>query len=289
MEPPPERLYRFVQWELPWELGPSDGRYLVREHAGEEPRYVLVLSTLAAPRRKFGVGRRTREVEPEPPGSEAGLTRATLVDTETVDADQASSWLDAAGEDVTAHALVRLNEAIRAYRAAAADPYLREVAARHALVTRVGYGIGYEVADGRWQSARELKPSKDEGTRRARRQAALRPQERLAALLSGRDAVLACEELILRARLDLDSNHPREAALQAHIALEAAIVELQAWRGLRDLGERLAELDAHRDALASAANEAIQGGPSPQAIEAVKTGLERLEAALRARSASAQY
>jgi hypothetical protein len=31
-----ERFYTFVQFEFPWELGPEDGRYLLREHAGEE-------------------------------------------------------------------------------------------------------------------------------------------------------------------------------------------------------------------------------------------------------------
>ena len=43
--PPAERLYRFVQFEFPWALGPEDGRYLLREHAGEEPHHVLVLRT----------------------------------------------------------------------------------------------------------------------------------------------------------------------------------------------------------------------------------------------------
>ena len=59
----------------------------------------------------------------------------------------------------------------------------------------------------------------------------LRPQERLAAILGGRDVALACEELALRARLDADAGRWREAAFQLRVALEAAIAELGPWPG----------------------------------------------------------
>ena len=95
---------------------------------------------------------------------------------------------------------------------------------------RVGYGDGEHVAEGRWDGARELAPA-DRGARGARgRSAALRPQERLAALLGGRDAVLACEELALRARSDVDAGRHREAALQLRATFEAALAELEPWR-----------------------------------------------------------
>ena len=296
-EPPAERLYRFVQLEFPWALGPEDGRYLLRAHAGEEPHHVLVLRTLDPPLEPRGRGRRGRRApvaEPEPSVARPGVCRATVVDVAVVDDEAARAWLERAAGDGAAEtldeALQSVNDALRAHRAAAADPYVREVLAGHALVRRAGYGVGFEVADGRWTMARELpSASRSEGSRRARRLAALRPQERLAALLSGRDAVLACEELALRARLDLDWGRAREAAMQAHLAMEAAVVELQAFRGQRDVADRLAELDGYRDALAAAANEALQGGPSPATITAVGEALERLEAALRARAAGAQY
>ena len=69
-----------------------------------------------------------------------------------------------------------------------------------------GWGEGEQVADGRWLHARELPARARAGAARARRDrsAALRPQERLAALLGGRSTALLCEELTLRARLDLD-------------------------------------------------------------------------------------
>ena len=52
------------------------------------------------------------------------------------------------------------------------------------------------------------------------------PEERFAALLGGRESPLAAEELVLRARADLDAGRPREAALQARVALEALLAEL---------------------------------------------------------------
>ena len=72
-----------------------------------------------------------------------------------------------------------------------------------------------------------------------RRRSKHRPADRLAALLSGRDAVLACEELTLRARADLDRGREREAALQLEAALGAALAELAGWVSHGDLDVRL--------------------------------------------------
>ncbi len=101
--------------------------------------------------------------------------------------------------------------------------------------------------------------------------------------------MLACEELALRGRLDLDQERPREAALQVHLALEAALAELAAFRGQETVGRRLDELEAFRDALARAANESLQGGPSAATVTTITEALEKLEATLRARTASATY
>jgi hypothetical protein len=159
---------------------------------------------------------------------------------------------------------------------------VREVAREQALVVRVGVGEGEQVAEGRWTSALEL-PAPKAG--RGRRTAALRPQERLAALLGGRDAALACEELTLRARADLDAGELRQAAFQLRVALEAALAELEPWSGRGDLGERLAELRDERPAVGAAANAALQGGLDDTSIAEVERVLGRLEAALRARTA----
>jgi hypothetical protein len=166
-------------------------------------------------------------------------------------------------------------------RAATADPHVREVRREQAVVVRAGFGEGDQVADGRWVKALELPLV----TRRARRDAALRPQERLGALLGGRDAVLACEELALRARQDVDAGRRREAALQLDAALAAGLAELEPWSSRGDLAERLAELRDLRGAVQAAARAALQGGVEDEDDAAVRHGLQRLEAALRARTA----
>ena len=67
------------------------------------------------------------------------------------------------------------------------------------------------------------------------------PEERFAALLGGREQVLACEELVLRARADLDAGREREAALQARVALESLLAEMP-----EIPGERRPALEADR-------------------------------------------
>lgn len=281
-------IFRFVQWELAWPLGPDDGRYVLRDHAGGDAHHVLVVTTLETTRRR-GAGlarRRASPAAPEPEPAEVGITRVTLVDASPVEEAAAKDWLARATgkEDTYAvidEALTHLNRVLRAHRVATADFFVREVGPDAALVTRVGYGGGDHVAEGRWLEASELPTGK-----RPRREAALRPQERLAALLSARDAVLACEEMALRARGDLDLGHTREAALQVHLALEAAVAELSAWGDRPALAARLHDLDTRRDALSAAANEALQGGLSAATADTVRDGLEKVEAALRARTAA---
>ena len=83
------------------------------------------------------------------------------------------------------------------------------------------------------------------------------PLERLAAVLSGTEEVGVAEELVLRARLDLDADRPREAALQARIALEALLAEVPATRG---------ELAARAATSVTRHNAALRGDVSPARV-----------------------
>ncbi|HEY3020627.1 MAG TPA: hypothetical protein VGJ32_10560 [Solirubrobacteraceae bacterium] len=277
--------FRFVQLEYPWPLGPEDGRYVLRRHAGEEPDHVLVLRTLGAPQRRLLGGRRPRRAESEPPPAPVTTSRATLVDAVPLaDAAAAAAWLEEADRQALVDAALRmLNGVLHLHRMSVADPRARDVTQEQALVVRVGYGAGEEVADGRYAVALELPPPRGA---RVRRSTALRPQERLAALLSGRDAALACEELALHARADLDAGRSREAALVLRPALEAALSELEPWAERGDLRERLAELAGLRaDALVTY-DRALQSGLDDREAATVDRVLRRVEAALRARTAS---
>jgi hypothetical protein len=268
--------FGFVQLEFGFLLGPADGRYLTRAAAGAAPQRVIVLQTLGAPERRRLRGRRPKsieaaEAEPVP------TARATLIDARDLGAG-AGDWLAAlrgdrdALEAEVARALGELNAVLRAHRAAAADPYAREVARAQAIAVRVGYGSGEQVADGRFADAVAVPPPRE----RRRRLARLEPQERLAALLSRRDKLLACEELVLRARLDLDQGRPREAALQVRIALEAALAELRGSPHAEPLGE-------HRGPVGDAANAALAGELPAELGEAVEAAVAAIERVLRRR------
>jgi hypothetical protein len=242
-----------------------------------------VLETLGAPRRRLLGGRRARDAPAEPSPAAVTTTRATLVAAQPFSSPEAAeAWLAGAdGEAEAQAAFAILNDVLRAHRLAGADPYVRDVSREQALVVRVGIGGGEQVAHGRWSRAVELPPPRHGRPRRA----ALRPQERLAALLGGRDVALACEELALRARADLDAGRPREAAFQLRVALEAALAELEPWAARGDLRRRLDELRGERGAVGAAANAALEGGLDEPTIADVERVLGRVEAALRARTA----
>jgi hypothetical protein len=236
-----------------------------------------VLRTLGAPPRRLLGRRRPKsltgaEVEPVP------TSRATIVRAKPFEsAEEADAWLDATASesaDAVATATRELNFVLRSHRAAAGDPYARDVRVEHALVVRLGYGEGEQVADGRFGRAVELPKE----PRKRKRGEALAPQERLAAVLGGRDSLLVGEELLLRARLDLDAGRAREAALQARIALEALLGELD--------DRFAAPLRPLREQVAKAANAALDGELSPDDAAAVEDAVSQMTAAAR-RSATA--
>jgi hypothetical protein len=272
-----------VQWEFAGQIGPEAGRYVIRRYAGDDARHVVVIGDLEAPRRRRLGRRRARATEPGASPGDVEVTRATVITTDPLPEDGAPAWLEAAVRDREAtvgDALALLNRTIHGHRLAAMDPYVSEVRAGQALATRIGYGSGEQVAEGDWEAARELpalKPS---------RSMLLHPQQRLAALLSGRDVALACEVLALRARVDLDQDRGREAALQLAAALDAALSELEGWRGIETVATRLDALQEHREPVERAAGAALEGGLQPEHTEAIEAALGKLEAALRARTAS---
>ncbi len=311
----PEALFIFIQMEFPWALGPPAGRYLLRSRESGEPEHVIVLGSAgaraddgrggSAGRRALGARRRTRgpgrDASPDP--EPVLLSRVTIIDPVPLSAEQqARAWLAGLDRehDVQA-AFATLNRVLHMHRIAAADPYVHELAPAQALVIRAGWGAGEQVAEGRWLHASELPPV--QGRRRAlsprrrtgERSAALRPVERLAALLGARAETLVCEELALRARLDLDEGRVRHAALELERAYTAAIAELRA-EGRADLALRLDELEKlgagvreqARSALPGGAGAEQAGGAEERAAldqDVLSHALSRLEAALRARTA----
>jgi len=273
-------LFGFTQFEFGFLLGPGDGRYMVRDDPEQEPETVLVLSTLAAPERRRLRGRKGRAVEQASPEA-VPTSRVTVVRTEPFSTvDHAEVWLAAVRddeerrEDELERALATLNEALHAYRVARADPHVRDVSLDQALVARIGFGSGDDAVAGLFKQAWELPRG---GVARAKRSMEA-PEERFAALLSGRERVLACEDLVLRAGADIRAGRTREAALQSRVALEALLTELP-----RLSDDRRGELEADRRAIGDAANAALAGELSEELTDAVGACVTRMESALRAR------
>ncbi len=169
-----------------------------------------------------------------------------------------------------------LNDVLHAHRLAASDPFTHEVASRHALAVRLGYGSGDEVAAGRLGAALELPVFEElSGGRRPHSS-----DERLVAMLGGREQALLAEDLVLRAHADVAGGRPRAAALQCRIALEALVADAAKLPG----GSAPAELEQLRGSVAEAANAAL-GGPLPQSLEdGVTAALTQMELLLRRRT-----
>lgn len=276
-------LFAFSQIEVPWPLGPPDGRYLVRAdgaHPQAQPTHVLLLATLGAARRGR-LARRNRPAPSAPEPAPVATGRATVIATAEpfADAAAAARWLAAAGEDQLASHLRVLERALHAYRVVTADPYGEPLSRERLLVARIGFGEGEQVAHGRWSEARELLPAPEPRKRRR----ILEPQARLAGVLGGRVPLLLCEELALRARRDLDAGRSRAAALQLGIAVDAALAELAADA---HLGARLTQLSELRPTLEQAADAALSRQLTETEVASVTTTLSRMEALLRARAAS---
>jgi hypothetical protein len=285
------RLFGFAQFEFAGPLALADGRYLVRDQRADGAESVLVVRTLGAPRPP---SRRRRRPRPSDPGSEPGplpLAQATAIRAFTpfADAAEAERWLDGVSEaEDTADVLVAdgialLNRALHAQTVAAGDEHEQTLRPERAVAVRIGYGSGEETADGRYTAAHEVDVWASGASRRRRRQEDLRPQERVAAVLGGRERLDACETLLLRARADFDADREREAALQLRVGLEALLAELGG--AFDDPGheEDLGTLRERRTEVGEAANQALQDDLDAHGVTVVRELLEVCERVLRRR------
>lgn len=227
------KFFGFVQFDFAGTLPLADGRYLEGEPgSGEE--IVLVLQRLGAPPLGERRRRRGRPAPADPEPAPLALTRATVIRAAIPFETQAEAarWLDGTCEAeetieaLAAEAAATLNRALHVQAVAAADPYGRQLRPEQAERVLLGYGSGEETADGRFIDGRQVDLTPRAGSRRRQREEELRPQERLAAVLRGREQLDACETLLLRARADLDAGRTREAALQLRVGLEALLSEL---------------------------------------------------------------
>jgi len=258
------RLFGFTQFDFAGPLAVADGRYLIRDGEREQ---VLVIETLGAPPPARRRRKRPKDAEIGEPPAELPVARATVVlaFNELEDDKTAAAWLQeaTANEDsidrLVERGIDELNQALHTQAVASGDPYPQTVTPARATAIRIGYGNGEALADGAFTSAHQVDPGLGPISRRRQRDEELRPQQRLAAVLGGREQLDTCETLLLRARADLDAGRDREAALQLRVGLEALLVELKG--ALSDDGheEDMATLASRRHEAGELANAALRG------------------------------
>ncbi|HEV7615777.1 MAG TPA: hypothetical protein VGO36_06065 [Solirubrobacterales bacterium] len=284
------KFFGFAQLDFAGPLPLADGRYLARDQA-DGAESVLVVLTLGAPPPRARRRRRPRQAEPNAEPAPLPLTRVTAIRAFAPFAslDEASRWLDQGTEaEDTADVLVSegvdlLNRALQAHAIAAADPHGTTLTPELAVAVRIGYGSGEETAESRFADARDVDVWASGASRRQQRQEDLRPQERVAAVLGGRERADACETLLLRARADLNAGRRREAALQLRVGLEALLVELRGALGDGGHEEDMATLAERRSEAGSAANAALHGDLGEGEAAQVQSLLEICERVLRRR------
>ena len=231
-------LIPFVQLEFAGLIGLPEGRYLARDDEGDR---VLIVQGFGVPKPPGRLQRRPRPVDPEEEES-VPVTRVTVALADRFEGKaEAEHWLnEVAGDAESRSAAVRsatllINRALNALRAGSRDPLVQDIGATRALAIRIGFGDGDGISEGRWREAREL------ARPRPGRLDDVDPQERVAAVLSGRERVHPAETLLERARLDLQQGRVEEARFGLRAAREA-LAELPDEQPAK-LGERIAEAE----------------------------------------------
>lgn len=256
----------------------------------DERERVLVVETHGAPPPPRRKRRRPRAATPDAEPPPLPLSRATLVRAfAAFDGEEAAGrWLEGATteekaiDDLVAEAVTALNQALHAHAVASAEPHPQALTSERAVAARLGYGSGQQVAVGESSAAREVDIHAGASPRR-RRDDELRPQERVAAVLGGRETLDACETLLLRARADLDAGRTREAALQLRVGIEALLVELPDALDDPDHEADMAAIKSRRDGAVELATSALSGDLDPTESAGLADLLSLCERVLRRR------
>jgi hypothetical protein len=259
-----------------------------REEDGGES--VLVVQTIAAPPRPSRRRRRPKDSQAAAVPDELPLSRATAIRAfqPYESPDGAAAWLAGATvNEATIDAAVDtgiglLNDALHAQAVASADPHVATLTPERAVAVRLGVGSGDQIADGTFSEALEVDVAAA-GSPRRRRQEELRPQERVAAVLRGRESFAACEPLLLRARADLDAGRRREATLQLRVGIDALLAELPSALDDDDHRADIGALEERREAIEPAAQRALHEDLTPETEASVREVLEIAERVLRRR------
>ena len=267
-------FFPFVQFEFTHALGPDPGRYVLSGEAGDagttsaqgignaDLMLVQVVGARAASeggiiRRRTRVARAGKDTDPVPLAL-VMVIRATAKAGSDRDAQALLRKLDSSEveqETWIAAALDDLNLAIRAYRAASVDPYVTEVTRVDPRRVRIGYGTGAEVHDGDWSAAITVPAPRAPRLSRGDR---LGPTEAVAGVLSRRAFALDCEDLAMRALLDVDRGRTRAAAVQLRAAFELFWAEISNEISPADVAKRIEALRGREQVVTDLAERGLR-------------------------------
>ncbi|MBA2764088.1 MAG: hypothetical protein H0U42_05295 [Thermoleophilaceae bacterium] len=269
--------FPFVQLEFTHALGPEVGRYVVAPPADGEGSAlatssdlkgsadVLLFEVIGGRGASEGgiIRRRTRTARPGGAAAVVPIALVTFVRaTQALGDERAAQQLLRTideSEDLqkqwVGDAVRTVNDAVRAYRLAAMDPYVVEVTLSDPRGVRIGYGKAAQVYKGTWSAA--IIPPAPRGARLTRTEK-LRPTESVAAVLSRRVFMLASEDIALRALLDVEQGRSRAGAVQAAAAVDLLFSETAAEEPPGPVAERLEELGSRRSAIAELRRSALE-------------------------------
>ncbi|MHB8690471.1 MAG: hypothetical protein ACYDHH_04430 [Solirubrobacteraceae bacterium] len=221
-------LLPFVQLEFAHSIGIPPGAYPVLD--ADTLLVEVVPGQAAGRRRRLGAG----AAPPWPPPEVALVVATVVLASEPIaNADTAAgSELLAAWERDYARqrllldrALAIVNRGVRAYRAAALDPYAIEVMELDPRAIRFGLGAPGAIGAGQWLQAFTMQidaPASD-----PRSVEELRIGASVGAVLAGRAVVFEAEDLALRALLELRHGRLRAAGALARASVEVLKQELR--------------------------------------------------------------
>lgn len=200
--------------------------------------------------------------------------------------EQAERWMREQANDAEARATVLdgaaglLNRALHAMAVSKQDPYMPQFSPAQAVAARVGHGLGPELAEGNFSQAIAV-PSTERSRRRGHDH--ISPQERLAALLGGRESADICETFVLRARADFNAGRSREGILGLSVAVASMLIDLES--AFTDPGHHsdLSLLRNQRDDLERLAGTARHGPLNRAEVERGEDFLAVCERVLRRR------
>lgn len=209
----------------------DDGRYLIRSGPAER---VLVIETEGAlPPARRRRRRPRKSVESESPTSVTVSVVTVIRADQPFDGESAAeAWLERLGDseftgELLDDAIGTLDRARAAEATASGVPFGTRTDLNGVLSARIGFGDGDQVASGRFAVALDVDARGGTASKRRERAARTGSLARTAAILGGRERASACEVLIPRIRLDLDTGNDLAACLVISAAAASTIGELE--------------------------------------------------------------